>query len=138
MHRLFVYGTLQHPRLLEHLLGRRPPLRPAVLPGWRAARLRGRVYPGLLPGGGPAAGHLVEVEDRELDVLDRFEGPQYERVAVVVECGGDPVEVWAWRLREEHVALADDADWDLAAFVARDADVFLGGSRPGEEHPWGD
>ena len=137
MHRLFVYGTLQHPPLLEHLLGRRPGLCPATLPGWRAARLRGRVYPGLLPGGGPAAGHLLGVDDLELDVLDRFEGPQYERVAVVVDAGGDRVGVWAWRLREEHADLADDADWDLTAFVARDAHVFLGGSRRGEEHPWG-
>jgi len=135
VHRLSVYGTLQHPPILEHLVGRTPALRPAVVPGWRAARLHGRVYPGLVPGRGPAGGHLVDVDDHELDVLDRFEGTQYERIRVVAEAGGVRVEAWAWRLRAEHAALADDADWDLDAFTTHHADAFLGGSRRGEEHP---
>lgn len=134
MHRLFVYGTLQHPPLLEHLLGRAPALEPAAVAGWRAARLHGRVYPGLVPApGGSASGHVVEVDDGELAVLDRFEGPQYERITVSV--GGD--DVWAWRLRDEHVGLALDDDWVLDRFVADDASAFLGASRPGDEHPWG-
>ena len=134
---LFVYGTLQHAPLLEHLLGRAPVLRPATLHGWRASRLRGRVYPGLVPAdSGSASGHLIEVTDDELEVLDRFEGPQYRRIAVRVEIDGDEVEVAAWRLREEHLALALGGDWDLDAFVTHDAHVFLGASRPGEEHPW--
>jgi gamma-glutamylcyclotransferase (GGCT)/AIG2-like uncharacterized protein YtfP len=137
VHRLFVYGTLQHPPLLEHLLGRVPALQPATLSGWRAARLRGRPYPGLLPGGGPASGHLVEVDDGELAVLDAFEGPQYERIAVRVRTADGDVDAAAWRLRDEHAGLADVTDWDLDAFVARDATAFLGGSRRGEEHPWG-
>lgn len=136
VHRLFVYGTLQHPPLLEQLLGRVPPLRPASVEGWRAARLRGRAYPGLLPGPGPARGHLLEVDDAELDVLDAFEGPQYERIAVAAVADGEVVDALAWRLREEHAALADATDWDLDAFVARDAEAFLGGSRAGEEHPY--
>ena len=133
VHRLFVYGTLQHPPLLQHLLGRTPDLVPATVHGWRAAALRGRVYPGLVPGPGrSAAGHLIEVDDDELAVLDRFEGPQYERTTVTA--GG--AEVWAWRLRDEHVGLCVEQDWDLARFVAEDAVVFLGSSRPGDEHPW--
>lgn len=135
MHRLFVYGTLQHPPLLRQLLGREPGLEPATVDGWRAARLQGRVYPGLVPAPGAfARGHLLDVDDDELVVLDRFEGPQYERIVVIA----DGEEVSAWRLREEHLALAVGEDWDLARFVAEDAVVFLGASRPGEEHPWGD
>ncbi|MFP5321556.1 MAG: gamma-glutamylcyclotransferase family protein [Acidimicrobiia bacterium] len=138
MHRLFVYGTLQHPPLLEQLLGRVPDLRPATLTGWRAARLRGRVYPGLLPGAGPATGHVLEVDADELEVLDAFEGPQYERIGVRVSVDGAEVDAAAWRLRDEHAHLAEGSDWDLDAFVTRDASAFLGGSRRGEEHPWGD
>lgn len=134
VHRLFVYGTLQHPPLIEHLIGRRPALRPATLVGWRAARLRGRVYPGLLPGGA-ASGHVLDVDDGELAVLEAFEGPQYQRIAVRVAVGDAEVDADAWRLREEHAHLADDDDWDLDAFTTHDADAFLGGSRRGEEHP---
>ena len=133
VHRLFVYGTLQHPPLLQHLLGREPSLEPASVAGWRAARLRGRVYPGLVPAADASArGHLIDVDDAELHVLDRFEGPQYDRITVTA---GEDV-VWAWRLREEHHGLAHDEDWDLDRFVAEDAAVFLGSSRPGDEHPW--
>lgn len=133
VHRLFVYGTLQHPPLLEHLLGRRPPLTPATLEGWRAVDLSGRVYPGLVPAPtGSARGHVLEVDDDELAVLDRFEGRQYERVTVPA---GD-AEAFAWRLRDEHLALALERDWDLARFVVEDAGAFLGASRPGNEHPW--
>lgn len=137
MHRLFVYGTLQHPPLLEHLLGRAPVPRPATLRAWRASRLRGRVYPGLVPADAASArGHLIEVTDDELAILDRFEGSQYGRIAVQVETDGREVEAVAWRLREDHVALALGDDWDLEAFVTNDAHAFLGASRPGEEHPW--
>ena len=134
VHRLFVYGTLQHPPLLEHLLGRRPALSPATVAGWRPARLHGRVYPGLVPGG-TARGHVLEVDDHELEVLDRFEGPQYERIAATAVADGAEVPVSAWRLRDEHVGLALDDDWDLDRFVAEDAGAFLGASRPGDEHP---
>ncbi len=133
MHRLFVYGTLQHPPLLQHLLGRSPRLEPATVVGWRAVGLHGRVYPGLVPSPeGSAKGHLIEVDDDELAILDRFEGSQYERITVTV---GDVGHVWAWRLRDEHIHLAHADDWDLDRFVAEDASVFLGASRPGDEHP---
>jgi gamma-glutamylcyclotransferase (GGCT)/AIG2-like uncharacterized protein YtfP len=135
VHRLFVYGTLQHPPLLDHLLGRLPELGPALVTGWRAARLQGRVYPGLVPGGS-ARGHVLEVDDDELAVLDRFEGPQYEQVGVVASVAGEEVPALAWRLRDEHAGLVFDDDWDLQRFVADDAHAFLGGSRRGEEHPW--
>ncbi len=134
VHRLFVYGTLQHPPLLEHLLGRAPALVPATVAGWRAVDLSGRVYPGLVPArNGSAKGHVLEVDDDELAVLDRFEGPQYERITV----RADEADAFAWRLREEHLALALERDWDLARFVAEDAGAFLGASRAGDEHPWG-
>ena len=136
VHRLFVYGTLQHPPLLEQLLGRAPAPVPATAPGWRAAALRGRVYPGLVPHVDAAArGALIEVDDDELAVLDRFEGPQYQRIVVVVSVRDQPVDAHAWRLRDAHVDLALARDWDLDRFVAIDAPAFLGGSRAGDEHP---
>jgi hypothetical protein len=54
VHRLFVYGTLQHPPLLDHLLGRLPEVRPAVVRGWRAAGVTGTNGPigSFVPRGG--------------------------------------------------------------------------------------
>lgn len=136
VHRLFVYGTLQHPPLLEQLLGRAPLAVPATAPGWRAATLRGRVYPGLVPDvGARARGALIDVDDDELAVLDRFEGPQYQRIVISTSTGEQAVDAHAWRLRAEHVHLALASDWDLDRFVAVDAPAFLGGSRAGDAHP---
>lgn len=134
MARVFAYGTLQHPPLLEQLLGRCPALRPATLAGWRAAPLRGREYPGLVLGAGPTRGHVFEVAGAELSVLDRFEGSQYDRVEVQVQADDEVIAAWAWRLRDEHAELAGDGEWDLDRFVAHDADAFLGGSQAGEDH----
>ncbi|WP_261570896.1 gamma-glutamylcyclotransferase family protein, partial [Frankia gtarii] len=51
---LFVYGTLMFPEVVSTLIGRVPPMESAAAPGWRAARLRDRLYPGLVRRGAPA------------------------------------------------------------------------------------
>ena len=79
---------------------------------------------------------LRDLTARELEVLERFEGAQYERIPVVALVEGADAAVSAWRLRDEHAALALDDDWDLDRFVTADAQGFPGGSRRGDEHPW--
>src|SRR3954470_18740888 len=76
---LFAYGTLTFGAVVEALLGRRPPVAPAVVPGWRAARRPGRPYPGLVPApGGQAAGLLLfGLTPPEWAVLDSWEGDPY-------------------------------------------------------------
>ena len=137
---LFVYGTLRHDPVLERLLGRRPPARPAVLPEHRVARLVDRPYPGLVPTPGTVAiGELIDVDERELGVLDRFEGAAYDRVGVEVHPTDDvgPVVAEAWRLQEAHRSWVLAADWVLEDFVVAEAEAFLAGSRPGATHPGG-
>ncbi|MEV6387594.1 gamma-glutamylcyclotransferase family protein [Nocardia xishanensis] len=79
-HALFVYGTLQFPEVLRELLGRCPDLAPAELPGWRAAELPGRVYPGLVPDGrATVRGVLLSgLSAGEWAVLDAFEDDEYD------------------------------------------------------------
>lgn len=139
MHALFVYGTLRDPELRERLLSRAVPSSPATLPGYRAARLRNRVYPGLLPApDATAVGALIDVDDRELLVLDRFEGEQYRRIGVRVQAGGEELVAAAWRLRDEFGSFALAEDWSYEAYLADDAHGFVHGSRPGRTHPGSD
>ncbi len=138
VHVLFAYGTLQHPPLLERLLGRRPPTRPAVLRGWRAARLRARAYPGLVAcDRATTRGVVIEVDDRELAVLDAFEGSLYRRAKVRPRVAGDPVEAEAWVLLPGGPELVLDEDWSLERFLAHDAEGFVAGSVAGRHHPGG-
>ncbi|WP_330301570.1 MULTISPECIES: gamma-glutamylcyclotransferase family protein [unclassified Streptomyces] len=77
---LFVYGTLQFPTVLEALIGRIPSGRPTAAPGWRAAALERRVYPGLVAApGATATGLLMEdLTPTEWKILDDFEDDRYD------------------------------------------------------------
>jgi gamma-glutamylcyclotransferase (GGCT)/AIG2-like uncharacterized protein YtfP len=112
---LFVYGTLQFPEVLHALLGRVPPMRPAVLPGWRAAALPGRVYPGLVaaPAKEVPGCILADLRPAELTILDAFEGDAYDRITVTL-ADGRPAAAYRWLDPDD----VEASDWDPAAFAA--------------------
>jgi gamma-glutamylcyclotransferase (GGCT)/AIG2-like uncharacterized protein YtfP len=120
---LFVYGTLQFPEVLHALLGRVPPMTPAVLPGWRAAALPGRVYPGLVAAPGRSAPGMVlaDLRPNEVAVLDAFEGSAYERIAVTLADGG-VATAYRWRSPDDVSA----TDWDPIAFAAETLAAYVG------------
>ncbi|MGW0867032.1 gamma-glutamylcyclotransferase family protein [Streptomyces sp. NPDC002611] len=83
---LFCYGTLRFDAVLEALLGRIPARIPASLPGWRAAALEGRVYPGLVvsaPNDTVDGIVLTDLNSREWKILDAFEDVRYELSTVI-------------------------------------------------------
>lgn len=140
VHHLFVYGTLQHAPLLAALLGRDVALTPATLRDHRAAPLAGRPYPGLVAEPGTsAAGRLVDVDDRELLVLDDFEGPDYTRILVSAVVGdgrsGEVEDAFAYLLTGPGRADVVTGTWDLDRFVRDHAARWVGSADPGAHHP---
>jgi gamma-glutamylcyclotransferase (GGCT)/AIG2-like uncharacterized protein YtfP len=130
--RLFAYGTLMLPEVMELIAGRRAAAQPAVLPGHRRRLLRGAVYPVLLPAAGESvAGVLWEgLDDAALGRIDRFEDAIYERIRRrVVLAGGEERESFVYRLRPEHHALAAEEAWDEADFRVRHLRAFLDACR---------
>jgi gamma-glutamylcyclotransferase (GGCT)/AIG2-like uncharacterized protein YtfP len=112
---LFCYGTLRFSAVLEALLGRIPARVPASLPGWRAAALEGRVYPGLVisaPDGAADGIVLTDLRSREWKILDAFEDARYELQAVTLSSGTRGwTYVWAHgEVRPEN--------WDAVEFEA--------------------
>lgn len=109
---LFVYGTLQFDAVLMALLGRIPEQVPASAPGYRAATLKGRVYPGFVvhPCGGSAPGAvLLNLSNDEWRILDAFEDKQYGLREVPLSNGklgwayvwpGGDVEAADWSVSE--------------------------------------
>lgn len=98
---LFVYGTLRDPAMLALVLGRAVDPRnvlAATAPGWVAASLPGRSYPGLRPApGGAVEGLLLRgLSPFELDLLDRFEGAEYRRAVLPVITDGELHEAAAY------------------------------------------
>ncbi|WP_084522446.1 gamma-glutamylcyclotransferase family protein [Nocardia inohanensis] len=113
---LFVYGTLQFPKVLVELLGRAPDLTPAVLPGRRAAALPGRAYPGLVSASsGSTAGFLLTgLTAGEWRVLDAFEDDEYDLIPVSVHAGDREVYAWTY----SWIAEVLPEDWSAVAFAA--------------------
>ncbi|MDT3438576.1 MULTISPECIES: gamma-glutamylcyclotransferase family protein [unclassified Pseudofrankia] len=138
---LFAYGTLMFGDIVEALLGRRPAFTAAVIAGWRAARLPGRVYPGLVPAAGRRASGLLlsGLCAAEWALLDDFEGDAYVLCPVETETlggtaapgcliGGDGLGrgsgpageaargalAYAWRAVDD----VEEGDWDSGWFAS--------------------
>ncbi|NJQ15541.1 gamma-glutamylcyclotransferase [Streptomyces bohaiensis] len=109
---LFVYGTLQFESVLIGLLGRLPDRTAAAAPGWRAASLEGRAYPGLVlaPGVTAEGFVLTDLGPREWLVIDAFEDDEYDLGRIILASGE---ETWSYLWRGEE--LRGD-DWDAETF----------------------
>ncbi|WP_163551289.1 gamma-glutamylcyclotransferase family protein [Candidatus Frankia alpina] len=121
---LFVYGTLMFPEVVSTLIGRVPPMESAAALGRRAARLRDRLYPGLVRRvvvdqvtreESPATGQvLVGLDPTERAVLDAFEGSAYVAGPLVL-ADGRPAVAYLWLDAAEATA----EDWDASAFAGQ-------------------
>jgi gamma-glutamylcyclotransferase (GGCT)/AIG2-like uncharacterized protein YtfP len=131
---LFTYGSLMFRPVWECVVAGRYAARNAVVHGYRRGRVRGEVYPGLVPGPPDSAIPGVvylDVSDTDLARLDRFEGeggPYYRAPLQVTFDDGDQREAWAYLFR--YPDRLDDAGWDPARFAASELDLFLGSSHP--------
>lgn len=88
------------PEVVEALLKRVPHMEPATIIGYRRYALKGRSYPGMVafknfeqPGQ-----LMVDVTDKELAILDNYEGNEYQRLTAQVKYKNSLIDtnVWIW------------------------------------------
>ena len=126
---IFVYGTLMSPQVLRILLGRVPPCQsPAFVTGYQRHPVKEQVFPGMIPSPSDSKtqGVLVRsLSPREVCVLDYFEGHEYVRRPVTVECAGDihEVETYVWTNPISELAL--DKEWDYPQFCDTQLEWYL-------------
>ncbi|CAH2079907.1 unnamed protein product [Thlaspi arvense] len=86
LHNVFVYGSFQEPEIVNIMLERTPEIISVTLPGFKRFRLKGRLYPCVIPfEAGEVHGKLLMgLTDEELANVDAVEGNEYERVTVEV------------------------------------------------------
>jgi hypothetical protein len=112
---LFAYGSLQFPEVLEVLLGRVPPTKPAEAEGWRIIPLAGLVYPGLVRARATVTGLIIgELTDADWIVIDAFENPAYELNLMHLTDGSV-----AWAYTSPNDTEPADGTWDAAIFASR-------------------
>jgi gamma-glutamylcyclotransferase (GGCT)/AIG2-like uncharacterized protein YtfP len=112
---LFVYGTLQFGDVLNALLGRIPVGRSVSAPGWRAAALENRLYPGLVvaePDAAAAGLLLTDLSNEEWMILDSFEDDKYALREVTL-ASGECCRAYVWPVGD-----VQGEDWDADEFVA--------------------
>jgi hypothetical protein len=131
---LFVYGTLRDPDLLAGVLAR--PLRgeamlAAAAPGFIAVHYPQRIYPALVrrPGGSAEGLVLTDLSPFERDLLDAFEGAEYEPMPIPVMVGEELHEAVAY-LPTARVP-PDSPPWILAEWQRRHKPRVLGAETAG-------
>jgi gamma-glutamylcyclotransferase (GGCT)/AIG2-like uncharacterized protein YtfP len=120
--RVFAYGTLELPEVVEALLGRALPGVDALLSGYVRSLLRGQCYPGIVARAGARTRGVLyfEVEEWMLALLDRYEGSLYRRLPVrVTTAAGGTLAAQAWILPPARRALLSGEPWDRERFAAR-------------------
>ena len=124
---LFFYGTLRAAEIRSAVLGYDLPtvhLTDAVLENYQVRRVKGALYPLLVPAdGAKAIGLLVTSLDRHaIQMLDQFEGHHYNRSTLQVYTAAGFVEA--------NVYLPDDTllaaeSWDFDSWYKHDMTAFL-------------
>ena len=124
---LFCYGTLQHPDVMEALIGARRPARPGRLDGYARSELRGEIYPGIVPAPDASTPGLLytQLAPEDLEILDVFEGPLYERVAIQVVVGDARAPAWVYAVHPRQRARITGDAWSFERFCAEHAAAYV-------------
>ena len=133
MKNVFVYGTLQVPKVIQAVTGKALVGQPAVLADYARYRVWDACYPGIIAEqGAETRGMLLtQVDAQTLAQLDSFEGGLYTRQQVVVtSMDGRKIEAEAYIIAPDREEMLTDSPWDLMEFLDNNLDDFL--EDPGE------
>ena len=131
--RLFCYGTLQFPAVMQEITGRRFDAVTAVLEDFACYTVRRQVYPGIIPEAGAQTEGVVYtgIGGAHLKRLDRFEGNLYERVRVCVsDTSGHSLQAWTYRIASPHRRQLSATRWDREDFAMHHLPRFVRNYRP--------
>ncbi len=126
--RLFVYGTLMMPAVLQAVSGVSFALRPATLAGYARYQLRARVYPAIVPAEDATTdGLLCEGIDGPLwQRLDRWESTLYTRHTVTVrDETGALLSAQTYVLALAHYHLLSSEPWSALEFERLHLESYL-------------
>src|SRR5688500_15330281 len=114
--RLFCYGSLCVPEIMQAIVGREISAEPAVLDDYACYIVRYQYYPAAVPmAGASIAGLLYSgLTPQELLLLDRYEGTEYRKVRVSVTTDADrQAQAWVYIIRPQYEARLSDQQFNL-------------------------
>ena len=116
---VFVYGTLQYPKILDALLGRVPVSEHAVVKGYVRYGVKGEPFPAVVPCQESEVPGLIlsGLSPTEMDILDEYEGEQYTKCSVDALVDGTEIRktvLYVWK--DEYIDWLDGQEWNREAF----------------------
>lgn len=116
---VFVYGTLQYPKILKALLGRVPVSEHAIVKGYVRYGVKGEPFPAVVQcHDGEVPGLVLSgLDQTEMDILDEYEGEQYAKRSVDALIDGKHVRetlIYVWK--DEYNEWLDGKEWNREAF----------------------
>lgn len=101
----------------------------ARLYGYKRRKIRGEIYPTVLPG--TNRDHVdgiiyLDVSESDMKNLDAFEGECYQKE--MAECGltdGGIISAWVYVFKEQYRDLVVDEPWDPVQFLENGIHAFL-------------
>ncbi|KAL3139669.1 hypothetical protein ABBQ38_003985 [Trebouxia sp. C0009 RCD-2024] len=103
-HTVFVYGTLLSEEIVKILLRRNPDSYAATVQGYSRYRIKGRVYPAILPTlpSDELTGMvLCGLSEQEFEILDEYEDEDYYRTQTTAhrqDNGAEvPADIYVWK-----------------------------------------
>ena len=117
--RLFAYGTLQLPDIMEAVTGKQFPSEEAVLEGYESFLVRGQSYPALVRSPGVRTpGRLYTNVDRDsLVLLDRFEHLYERQTTELTVENGETIEAQVYVLPEKRRRYLSSQPWNKDRFL---------------------
>eukprot|EP00924_Labyrinthula_sp_SR-Ha-C_P002872 augustus_masked-scaffold_13-processed-gene-9.6-mRNA-1 protein AED:1.00 eAED:1.00 QI:0/-1/0/0/-1/1/1/0/174 len=114
--KLFIYGSLMSPKVYKTIVGKTVDRFAATLKNYVRLKLREVDYPGLVALSdyqslfmvrdinvkvNSVVGQVVDVDDSDLSILDKFEGDEYERIKVLVKINEEEIEAFCYLFKAE-------------------------------------
>ena len=115
---IFTYGSLMFPEVWSRVVAGQYGSSAATLGDHARFAVRDQIYPGMVPArGSQVVGVLyLDVDDEDVEALDRFEGDDYRREAIEVVCADGSsraAHTYVYRLADRLL----DASWEPASFA---------------------
>ncbi len=118
---VFCYGTLMFDSIWSSIITTQYLSLPGIIRGYSRKRVQGETYPCLIqdtPSSVVPGRVYLDVECRDVKLLDAFEGEYYRRTVESCRCiDGSTVNVYVYVLRDSCRYILDDSPWDPLWFA---------------------
>lgn len=127
-YKVFVYGTLLFPEVIEAVTGCVPESEHAVLHGYKRHTVAGQLYPGIIRHPDSSVEGLVYlgITPEELERLNEYEDSFYELMTLDIQAASGKLKAFVYVVPLASVGVLDNSHWDPEIFRTSHLQKFLG------------